>query len=85
MRVKREPEPLVLHDVFINNNVPRHGNLIRNGEAEVSGNYMDIWDFDVDEGLPVEGERYNIFTDIGEFKNALCSNSHEEGLVFMLR
>lgn len=57
---------MALTGVYVNNNVPPHVNLIRNGSG-TEGELLIVKDFDIDTALPVKGQRYFIGSDQKRF------------------
>lgn len=50
---------MALTGVYVNDNVPPHNNLIRNGNG-TEGQVLVVKNFMIDTGLPVAGQRYFI-------------------------
>ncbi|EDP70849.1 hypothetical protein FBALC1_08818 [Flavobacteriales bacterium ALC-1] len=57
---------MALTGVYVNNNVPPHSNLIRNGNG-TEGELLVVKNFVVDTGLPIAGQRYFIGSDQKRF------------------
>lgn len=88
-RARKGTDHMKIYDIYINDNTPPHETLIRDGIGEVNGRYLDITQWEEEKGLPVEGERYNIFfrkeAGVGpyeEFSQASCDRN--DALIFIL-
>ena len=79
---KSQEEKNMYTGVFINNNVPPHETLIKDGNGNIAGTILGISGFTVVNGLPVKDKVYNIHHDQGEIKSKKCLGASAQMIAF---